>query len=46
MSVAMAGEVLVSSQTAVAAGLDTTGLERRTLELKGKAEPFEAVVVH
>jgi adenylate cyclase len=37
-----AGEILVSAQAAVAAGLDPT-LERRMLELKGKAEATEVV---
>ena len=43
-SVAGAGEVLVSATAAAAAGLDP-GLERRSLDLKGKANPTEAVVV-
>jgi adenylate cyclase len=38
------GEVLVSTAAADAAGLEPT-LEHRQLELKGKREPFEAVVV-
>jgi hypothetical protein len=33
--VADAGEILISSDAAAAGGLDTTGLERRTLELRG-----------
>lgn len=37
-----AGEILVSAQAAVAAGLDPS-LERRMLELKGKAEATEVV---
>jgi adenylate cyclase len=44
-SAASAGEILVSTQAATAAGLDAAGLERRTLDLKGKAEPMEVVVV-
>jgi adenylate cyclase len=44
-SVAGAGELLVSTATAEAAGLDTSGLERRTLELKGKEDRVEVVVV-
>ena len=43
-SVALAGEVLVSSVAATAAGIDP-GLERRSLELKGKDLPTEVVVV-
>jgi adenylate cyclase len=39
-----AGEVLVSASTAAVAGLQT-GLERRTLERKGKAQPTEVVVL-
>lgn len=43
-SVAKAGEILVSSTTAEAAGLDS-GLERRVLELKGKELGTEVVVL-
>ena len=39
---AEAGEILVSSEAAAEAGLDSA-LERRSLDLKGKSEPFEAV---
>jgi adenylate cyclase len=39
---AHAGEVLVTVETATAAGLDP-GLERRSLELKGKSAPTEVV---
>jgi class 3 adenylate cyclase len=39
------GEILVSFELAKLIGLDTTGLERRTLQLKGKTEPFEVAVV-
>jgi adenylate cyclase len=45
---AAAGEVLVSFDAAVKAGLDVTpagGFERRALDLKGKAVPTEVVVV-
>jgi adenylate cyclase len=45
-SAASTGEVLVSTQAAAAAGLETAGLERRSLDLKGKAEPMEVVVLH
>ena len=44
-SVAGAGETLVSADAARAAGWKPTDLERRTLELKGKAEPVDAWVV-
>jgi len=43
-SVAGAGEVLVSATAAAAAELDPS-LERRSLDLKGKANPTEAFVV-
>ena len=43
-SVAAAGEILVTADAATAAGLDTR-LERRALELKGKTEPVEVVVL-
>ena len=44
-SAGAAGELLVSTATAASAGLDTTGLETRTLELKGRAEPVDVVVL-
>jgi class 3 adenylate cyclase len=40
-----AGELLLSIDAAKAAGLNLAELEHRSLELKGKAAPFEAVVV-
>jgi adenylate cyclase len=43
-SVAEAGELLVSMAAAEAAALDPTGLERRTLQLKGREEPIDVVV--
>ena len=43
-SVAAAGETLVAAASAAAAGLDS-GLERRTLDLKGQTEPVEVVVL-
>jgi len=39
-----AGEVLVSAEAAAAGGLDTSGLERRTLELRGRGETLDAWV--
>jgi adenylate cyclase len=39
-----AGEILVSSTAAKASGLDTAGLESRTLELRGRAESVQAWV--
>lgn len=44
-SEADAGDVLVSEATAAAAGLDTTGLERRHLILRGRQEPIDVVVL-
>jgi adenylate cyclase len=44
-SVAQTGEVLVSAATAASAGLPAGG-ERRTLELKGKTEVVEVLVLH
>ena len=43
-SVAGAGQILVGAATAAAAGL-APGLERRMLDLKGKSEPVEVVVL-
>jgi adenylate cyclase len=43
-SVAGAGEILVTAAGAAAAGLES-GLERRSLDLKGKSEPVEVVVL-
>jgi len=43
-SVASAGEILVSVAAADAAGLEP-GLERRSLDLKGKEIPVEVVVL-
>ncbi len=39
------GEILASLQLAQRIGLDTDGLEHRTLNLKGKATPFEVAVI-
>lgn len=39
-SAAQRGELLMSSAIAEAAGLDTGSLEKKQLDLKGKAEPF------
>jgi adenylate cyclase len=44
-SVAPAGEALVSVATAEEAKLDTTGLERRHLEVKGRTQPIDVVVL-
>jgi adenylate cyclase len=43
-SAAGPGELLVSRAAAQASGLDATGLEARTLELRGRGEMVEAVV--
>jgi class 3 adenylate cyclase len=40
-----AGEILVSEASAHAGDLDTTGLEHRTLELRGKNQSVDAWVV-
>lgn len=42
-SAAAAGEILVTAEAARAAQLPVDGLERRTLELKGKQQPTEVV---
>ena len=39
-----AGEILISADAAAAAGLETNGLERRTLELRGRDQPLDAWV--
>jgi adenylate cyclase len=44
-SLAAEGELLVSAKAADAAKLDGTGLERRQLEVRGRSEPVEVVVV-
>jgi adenylate cyclase len=41
-SMAKAGEIVMSDETATAAGLDTSGLEQRTLELRGREQSVEA----
>jgi adenylate cyclase len=43
--VAKAGEILVSGTAAAAAGLDTDGLETRSLDLRGRSEALEAVML-
>jgi adenylate cyclase len=43
-STADAGEILVSASAATASGLDTAGLETRTLSLRGRGETVEAWV--
>lgn len=44
-SMAAAGEILVSSEAAAAAGLDPASLETRTLDLRGRSEEVDALVV-
>lgn len=44
-SAAAAGEILVSRESADAAGLDSAPLEHRLLELKGKSAPTSVVVL-
>ena len=41
-SMAKAGEIVMSDATAKAAGLDTSGLEQRTLDLRGREQSVEA----
>jgi adenylate cyclase len=41
---ARAGEILISAQSAAAAELDTSGLELRSLELRGRGESLDAWV--
>jgi adenylate cyclase len=38
------GEILISTEAAGAGGLQTTGLERRTLELRGRQQSLDAWV--
>jgi adenylate cyclase len=40
--VAGPGEILLSAEAATAAGIETTGLERRTLELRGRDQRLDA----
>jgi adenylate cyclase len=42
---AAAGELTASVAAATAAGLDVTDLERRTVEIRGRTEPLEIVVL-
>jgi adenylate cyclase len=44
-SQAAAGEVVLGESTVHKAGLDTAGLEKRTLELKGKSKPMDVWVM-
>jgi adenylate cyclase len=44
MSLAGPGEILVSAEAATAADLETAGLERRTLELRGRDQGLDAWV--
>jgi adenylate cyclase len=43
-SLADAGEVLISAEAAEAGGLETAGLEQRTLELRGREQTIDAWV--
>ena len=45
-SAAAAGEILVSVDAATAADRPTAGLERRTLEVRGREATIDGVVVH
>jgi adenylate cyclase len=44
-SAAVAGEEIVSVATAEAAGMATGQLERRTVEIRGRTEPIEVIVL-
>jgi adenylate cyclase len=44
-SQAAVGEILISERTASEADVDTSNLEKRTLELKGKREPMDVWVM-
>jgi adenylate cyclase len=44
-SVAGAGEILIPTEAALKAGMELGGLERRSLDLKGKARAVEVVVL-
>jgi len=44
-SAAGAGEVIVSLAAARAAGIETGSLERRTLDIRGRTEPIEVIVL-
>jgi adenylate cyclase len=44
-SAAAAGEVLISAAAAKAAGTPIAGLERRTLDIRGRTEPIEVIVL-
>ena len=43
-ALAGAGEILISAEAATAGGLEATGLERRTLELRGREQSVDALV--
>ncbi len=43
---AAAGEVVISDSTVLKSGIETSHLERRTLEQKGKSEPMDVWVLH
>lgn len=43
---AASGELLVSLEAAEAAGTDLARFERRTLEVRGRIEPVEVLVMH
>jgi len=43
-SVAAAGEILISDAACARSGIDVSGLEARTLELKGRAQPIDVHV--
>jgi adenylate cyclase len=44
-SAAASGQLLVSVEAATAAGTETSDLERRTVEVRGRTEPVEVVAL-
>jgi adenylate cyclase len=40
-----AGELILSTTAAEAAGRDTTGAKHRTLDLRGRQEPIEVIAI-
>jgi adenylate cyclase len=44
-SQAAAGQLLVSVEAAIAAGTDTSSLERHKIDVRGRTEPVEVVSV-
>jgi adenylate cyclase len=45
-SVAAPGELLISLETATSAGLDSTGLDRRTIDVRGRVAGLDVFSEH